>query len=114
MSEDNDTNLPILDDIILPGKAGKAPAHAEDRTPHPDQDREPTDESSPQVHTAATDTTMNVAPVDAAAAQAVIQPDIDALTEAVLASVRSEIDQLLRQKIRQVLAKHLAGDSDSA
>ena len=38
-------------------------------------------------------------------------PDLDALTEEILGNIMPEIEQLLRDKIRQTLSRHFSGET---
>ena len=110
MSEDNTTNLPILDDIIKPGDTDKAirrPANRVQSSVWPEQHTSDPVSAPPETDTVSPVTSD--APTDTVAQRA----DIDALTEEILASVRDDIDQVLRLKIRQALERHFSDDSKS-
>ena len=142
MPDDNTTNLPILDDIIKPGNTDKAthlPSNKMQNSMRPDDG---TGESSSADHVTETDSDPAVdehatipelstdinketpmyneqiqqdAPVETAEARqpSIDLPDIDTLTEEILGSMMFEMEQMLREKIRQTLKKKFSGDIGS-
>jgi hypothetical protein len=136
---DNHTNLPILDDIIKPGDTDKAahqPARKAQSSSWSDKDRNDTS-------TAGTDAEANAGPaadappdttvlitngqsaidatdrtevhenVNETGTTATNSPDIDALTEKILGNMMIEVEQQLRDKIRQTLSRHFSGKTRS-
>lgn len=129
---DDNTNLPILDDIIKPGNTDKA-VHQPSRKVHSSlwSDDETSASSSISSDADATDQ-MEVpsvtetddepamaeqvqglvrAEADEARASATDLSDLDALTEEILGNTMPEIEQLLRDKIRQTLSRHFSGET---
>jgi len=129
---DDNTNLPILDDIIKPGNTDKA-VHQPSRKVHSSlwSDDETSASSSISSDADATDQ-MEVpsvaetddepamaeqvqglvrAEADEARASATDLSDLDALTEEILGNMMPEIEQLLRDKIRQTLSRHFSGET---
>jgi hypothetical protein len=53
------------------------------------------------------------AEMDETRASATNAPDLDALTEEILFNMVPEIEQLLRDRIRQTLSRHFSGDTGS-
>jgi hypothetical protein len=109
MTEDNSSNLPILDDIIKTGDVDKA-ASAPDRQARNDTPAAD-DAAAPASMTVFTETAMPGNDTAALASdgqepQACNLPDIEALTEEILFSILPELEQTLREKIRQALARH--------
>ena len=107
MPEENTTNLPILDDIIKPGQpdaTAKPPSKRPPPTVWPEGHA--TDRHEAQPESAPVPPAEQDAADARAAAQTGRQPDIEAITETILASARDEIESLLRQKIRQALQQH--------
>lgn len=115
MTEDNNGNLPILDDIIKTGDVDKA-------TPEPDTniqnsviaDDDTVDPASMTVFSETAmpgndDTDIVELTSDGSEPQGNNLPDIDALTEEILFSMLPELEQTLRVKIRQALSRHLDG-----
>ena len=114
MAEDNPTNLPILDDIIEPGDTDKAVHQPPRRIPSaiwPEEHGNDLASADPETDAVPTLTSDDLADTPEQRTEAL--PDIDALTEEILASVRGDIEQLLRLKIRQTLEHHFSGDSES-
>ncbi|UCB54985.1 MAG: hypothetical protein JSW45_00110 [Thiotrichales bacterium] len=110
MSEDNTTNLPILDDIIKPGDTDKAVHRPANRVQSPVR---PEEHTSDPVSALPEADPVSPVPSDAPTDTVAQRTDIDALTEEILASVRDDIDQVLRLKIRQVLERRFSDDSKS-
>jgi hypothetical protein len=129
---DNNTNLPILDDIIKPGSTDKA-VHQPSRKVNSSlwSDDETNASSSISSDADAADQ-MQVpsvtgtddgfamteqvqglvsAEADEAPASAIDFPDLDALTEEILGDMMREIEQLLRDRIRQTLSRHFSGET---
>ena len=112
MPDDNTSHLPILDDIIKPGNTDKAAnptpgirqkaSGSDDRASEPaaakpappDKLQTPADRPSKAVEPVLEDVI------------ATYRPNIDSLTEEVLASVMTELEPLLRENIRQCLKQH--------
>lgn len=110
MPDEKTPNLPILDDIIKPGDTGKAvqrptrnpqapieappsigPESAADLPNHrPGLPRDPTDITEPFLE-------------DVIASY---RPNIDSLTDEILASIMAEMEPLIRERIRQSLERH--------
>jgi hypothetical protein len=136
---DNHTNLPILDDIIKPGDTDKAahqPARKAQRSSWSDKDRNdtstagtdaeanavpatdaPPDSSvlitNDQSVIDATDRTEALENANETRAPAIELPDLDALTEEILENMMLEVEQQLRDKIRQTLSRHFSGKAVS-
>ena len=152
MPDDKVNNLPILDDIIRPGDAGKVVKQPSSKVastfqPQPDAGTvEVNTNSDTSAHAAqqpeavkpvrgdrpdddvlhqlditlatAFDEDIDQQPAANIAlqydAEASMEPlDIDAVTAEILAAAMPEIEQLLRQRIRQTLARHLPGNDES-
>jgi hypothetical protein len=156
---DNHTNLPILDDIIKPGKTDRAVHQPSSRVQRSLRSDDETNNASATV----TDAKTSAAPagndrpdtvelytehqpaIDAidqteappatatddgvltdeppqhqalegaeqARASVIDAPDLDALTEEILANTMPEIEQLLRDRIRQTLSRHFFAEAGS-
>ena len=121
MPDDNTTNLPILDDIIKPGATDKAehrpPSKAQSSIWRDDETREP---SSTSVYAETDSDTAVDEPVhenvhgEAGEAQQspMDLPDVDTLTEEILGSMMPEMEQVLREKIRQALVKKFSAETE--
>ena len=112
MPDKNTSHLPILDDIIKPGDTGKMvkqPSGRLQQMTGPDgQASEPAaaDPAPPgSVHTPSSRQSSIAEPV-LEDVIATYRPNIDSLTEEVLASVMTEMEPLLREKIRECLKQH--------
>jgi len=127
---DNNTNLPILDDIIKPGKADKAVHQPSSKVQSSLwSDNETSDLSTTDIDaidgmevppaTDADDAFAMDEPVqdevyagtDETRASAINSPDLEALTEEILGNMMLEMEQLLRDKIRQTLSRHFSGEA---
>lgn len=129
---DNNTNLPILDDIIKPGNTDKA-VHQPSRKVHSSLWSDDESNVSPSISSDAdatdqievpsvteTDDELEMAEqvhglvsaeADEDRATAIDLSDLDALTEEILADMMPEIEQLLRDKIRRTLSRHFSGET---
>lgn len=120
MPDENITNLPILDDIIKHGDADKAGQTPKKRAQSPLQPEHPKDEAAVESQGHATDLQASSnRPANTAEPflEDVItsyRPNLDTLTEEILGSIVSEMEPLLRQKIRHALQRHFpdSGESD--
>jgi hypothetical protein len=136
---DNHTNLPILDDIIKPGDTDKAvrqPSSKVQSSLWPDEQRNDASAAGNDNETSANpavdddaDTTglftddQSASDVidaneilenaDETRAPVIDLPDIDTLTEEILDNLILQIEPLLRDRIRQTLSRHFAGDAGS-
>ncbi len=136
---DNHTNLPILDDIIKPGDTDKAvrqPSSKVQSSIWSDEQRNEASAAGNDTETSAnpaaddnTDTnepfTDDQSASDAIDANEILEnadeirtavidlPDIDVLTEEILDNLILQIEPLLRDRIRQTLSRHLAGEAGS-
>ena len=107
MPEENTTNLPILDDVIKTGQPDAAVNRSSKRPPPTVWPKgRATDKHTAQPESAPKPPADKDAADASANAPTGQQPDIEAITEAILASLRDEIESLLRQKIRQALQQH--------
>jgi hypothetical protein len=118
---DNNTNLPILDDIIKPGNSDKAVHQPASKVQSSLWSDEEGNDASITGNDAETSTlamdepVQDEAPEDAEEnrAPAIELPDLDVLTEEILFNMVPEIEQLLRVRIRQTLSRHLFGETGS-
>jgi|GEM_PF-2817266 len=112
MPDQNTTNLPILDDIIRPGDSQKAVqrpsgttqaaaprAAPEEARPEPSGAMAKNTPSPPRERHGTTEPFLE----DVIASY---RPNIDSLTEEILASVMSEMEAIIREQIRQSLKRH--------
>ena len=134
---DNHTNLPILDDIIKPGDTDKAVHQPASKV----QSSVWSDEEQKDASTAVTDAKTKTGPAadgradsvelftddqsasdaidynevlenaDEPRAPAIELPDLDVLTEEILGNMMIEIEQLLRDRIRQTLSRHFSDET---
>ena len=112
MPDDNTRHLPILDDIIKPGNTEKAANRSSGRSNKAADPDEQAVKPATAGHatpggprTPAGGESRIVEPV-LEDVIATYRPNIDSLTEEVLASVMTEMEPLLREKIRQCLKRH--------
>lgn len=111
---DDYTNLPILDDIIKPGDAVKAVRQPSSKVQvHTSSipDDETDDASMARMDAETGLATDNNDRPDSIELDTGNQTDIDALTEEILANLMHEVEQLLRNKIRQTLRQHFPGET---
>ena len=108
MPDQNTTNLPILDDIIRPGDSQKAVQRPSSTTqaaapgearPEPSSTMAENTPSPPRDRHGTTEPFLE----DVIASY---RPNIDSLTEEILASVMSEMEAIIREQIRQSLRRH--------
>ena len=90
-------SLPILDDIIIPGDANKAA-------------KDPASNAQDSLWDENNETTRHASSVRSTGSEQ--QPDIEALTEQLVSEILPELEQLLRDKIRQRLQARLTGSAD--
>ncbi len=111
MPDQKHTNLPILDDIVTPGDSGKATRRTTRTTESADQPAAPSPAPKP------TTAPVNETPSPRRALPvgtdpfideviASYRPNIDSLTEEILASIMTEIEPLIREQVRLGLKRH--------
>ncbi len=109
MPDQNTTNLPILDDIIKPGDSEKAVKQPSSTTQAAAPRAAPEARPEPS-GTMTTDTPTRDRPASGEPfledVIASYRPNIDSLTEEILASVMSEMEKIIREQIRQSLKRH--------
>jgi hypothetical protein len=118
MPDQNTTNLPILDDIIKPGDSEKAVQRRSSTKQTAAPRAAPEARAKPSV-TLAKDTASpprdqpGIAEPFLQDVIASYRPNIDSLTEEILASVMSEMETIIREQIRQSLKRHFPDLEDS-
>ena len=111
MPDPDTPNLPILDDIIKPGNAGKA----QQRPSRKPQETTPVVPRTEKPES--TDTLPGDTPPPHHKQPEIVEPfiedvitsyrpNIDSLTEEILASIMKEMEPLIREQIRQGLKRH--------
>lgn len=111
MPDQNNTNLPILDDIVTPGDSGKATRRTTRpteragqpaaRAPVPKPAAAPADQTRLPQRGLPVDTGPFLDDVIAS-----YRPNIDSLTEEILASIMAEMEPLIRKQVRLSLKRH--------
>ena len=118
---DNHTNLPILDDIIKPGDTDKAVHQPSSKVQSSLWSDEERNDASITGNDAETNTLAMDQPVQDEALEdaeesrvpAIELPDLDVLTEEILINLVPEIEQMLRDRIRQTLSRYFSGETGS-
>jgi hypothetical protein len=113
--QDDNTNLPILDDIIKPGDADKAVNRPSSKVHSSLLSDDETNGASTAGGYAETslDTEYDDQP-DSVELDTDNQINIDAISEEILGKLMHEIEQLLRDKIQQTLRQHFPGETRPA
>ena len=117
MPDESTPNLPILDDIIKPGDTDKAvqrPLRKVQRAAQAAQVTEPEPTDTPPIETS------SLPPGPAGISEPFLEdvlasyrPNIDSLTEEILASIMTELEPLIRKQIKHSLKQHFPDSKES-